>query len=87
MPRIDQILPEVLDVYDPDTETLVKSTPEDLKKTFYKGNKEKAPINLVYKVVYPDEFNLKVGTYNVEKSLCFLQNNKFLKVLLRFFLK
>lgn len=63
MPRIDQILPEVLDVYDPDTETLVKSTPEDLKKTFYKGTKEKAPINLVYQVVYPDELNLKVGTY------------------------
>ncbi|XP_066261508.1 uncharacterized protein [Euwallacea similis] len=48
----------VIEIFDPETQTLIKSSPEELKKSFYEA-KDKSSINVVYKVIYPDDLNLK----------------------------
>ncbi|KAH1014360.1 hypothetical protein HUJ04_003207 [Dendroctonus ponderosae] len=58
----------LIDVYDPETGTLVKSSPQSLKQSFYKPQ-QKPPMNVVYQVVYPDDLNLKPGVgYQKSKS-------------------
>ncbi|KAL1491350.1 hypothetical protein ABEB36_011959 [Hypothenemus hampei] len=60
-----------LEIFDPSTQSLVKSSTVELKNSFFPKQRDKSgvPLNIVYNVVYPTDLNLKhVGSSQIIKK-------------------